>query len=107
MFWRKKKSNPNEQVPYELYESLHKNPSGRRGRWVFEVVVATLIVLILVLGGIWLYKFVHAAKAPVPAQSTDVTQPPQSTQKNPNQTNSSAASVSNATNTQGVSNPSN
>jgi cytochrome c-type biogenesis protein CcmH/NrfG len=79
MFIHKKRSNPNQQIPYAVYETLQHGHS-RRYRWLYEVTVAAIIVLILSLGAVLVYRLVHnSTKTPTPTHSANVIQKPQNT----------------------------
>jgi cytochrome c-type biogenesis protein CcmH/NrfG len=76
MFTLKKPAQTDDQIPYSVYQTAQYGNS-RHYRWIYELVVAAAIVVILALGAVWAYREVHAKKTPTPTQSANVTQSPQ------------------------------
>lgn len=47
--FRKKPRATDEQIPYEIYETVHQ-PAVRRRRWIIRLVVALVVVTLLIVG---------------------------------------------------------
>lgn len=78
MLRRKKFVDPNQQIPYPIYTSLHESASPRRKRWIIEILLAAGVVILIALGSVWLYnKHAGKVKQPTPSQRTTVQQSPQ------------------------------
>lgn len=102
----RKKSNQSQQIPYSLYETLQKD-TPKKGRWLIDMLIAAVVVLLVTAGGVWLYKFVHDAKTSSTPGTTDTTQSPQ--QDTTKQNNQAPVSTpeSSSSNSQNITQPSN
>jgi hypothetical protein len=47
--FRKKTEQPDTQIPYQVYESVHE-PAARRQRWLARLAIALLVATLLVVG---------------------------------------------------------
>jgi len=79
MFGRRKRTDNDTQIPYQLYETVHE-PTSRRWRWALELVVSLAVVTVVVIGGMALYRNIRGSDSKntaVPDQAKQLEQSPQ------------------------------
>lgn len=75
--FRKKPVDPNNQIPYQVYETVHE-PIARRKRWIRRLVIALVVVTVAVIGYVLLDRSGNGADSNQPASEAE-----QSVQQSP------------------------
>lgn len=78
-FGRRKNSEQDTQIPYQVYETVNE-PAARRQRWILRLVLALIVATVLILGLVYLRRYMQSRNGPAgtpTGQAEQVQQPPQ------------------------------
>ena len=79
MFRKKSQKDAANQIPADLFATIHSS-QARRKRWMIELGISLVIVVLLLVGGMLIYKKLNRTNEPnrVPeSNAQQVMQPPQ------------------------------